>query len=70
MSKWQERLKNGNALQRYKGGQFIRIITDARLITEFDVDLYFAFVEKMTVYDDSKIIVSLLDGIEVECETE
>jgi len=68
ISKWRERSKIGNALRRYKAGQFIRIITDAKPIMEFDVDLYFALVEKMTLYDGRRIIVNLLDGTEAECE--
>ncbi|NLZ52722.1 MAG: recombinase, partial [Thermoanaerobacteraceae bacterium] len=31
-----------------------------------DVDMYFRLVEKMTVFDGEKIIVSLLDGTEIE----
>ena len=34
------------------------------------VDLYFAMVEKMTVYDGGRIIIGLLDGTDVECEME
>ena len=56
-----------NLLHRYKARQFIEILTDAEPITEYDVELYFALVEKMTVYD-GRVIVSLLDGTAVECE--
>ena len=68
MEKWQERLRSGNALERYKARQFIGIITDAGRINEFDIDLYCAFVEKTTVMGHRKMIVSLLDGTDVECE--
>ena len=67
VGKWRERLESDNALVRYKAKQFIGIISDAELITEFDVELYFALVEKMTVYDGGRLIVGLLDGIDVEC---
>ena len=70
IGKCQEKLVNGNVLQRYKAGQFIRTTLDIMSITEFDVDLYFALVEKMTVYEDKRIIVGLLDGTAVECEIE
>lgn len=70
MNKWQERLANDNVLQRYKARQFIRIIAEAEPITEFDVNLYFSLVEKMTIYDNGRIIVTLLDSTEVECEIE
>lgn len=45
-------------------------MTDTKPIPEFDVDIYFALVEKMTVYDGRRIIVSLLDDTDVECEIE
>ena len=49
MEKWQERLRSGNALERYKARQFIDIIADAGRIDNFDIDLYCAFVEKTAV---------------------
>ena len=70
MAKWDERLRTGNALERYKARQFIGNITDAESINEFDINLYCAFVEKMTVYDCGRVVVSLLDGTEIECEME
>ena len=54
-------------LVRYKAKQFIGIMTDAEVIDEFDLELYFDLVAKMTVYDDGRLVVSLLDGTEVEC---
>ena len=66
--KWQKRLGSGNALLRYKAKQFIRIMADAEVINEFDEGLYFALVEKMTIYDNGRLIVKLLDGTAVECE--
>ena len=66
--KWQELLENENALVRYKSKQFVGIIADAAVITNFDIEMYFALVEKMTVFDGGRIIVVLLDGTEIECE--
>ena len=56
------------ALVPYKARPFMGIITDVEVIGQFDAELYFAMVEKLTVYDGGRIIVSLLDGTEVECE--
>ena len=66
LPKWQE--ADGNELVRYKAKQFIEILADVKKINSFDVDLYFALVEKITVYDGGRLIVSLLDGTDVECE--
>ena len=66
--KWQELMGNENALVRYKAKQFIGIIAGVEAIKEFDVELYFALVEKITVFDGVRMIVRLLDGTEIECE--
>ena len=70
IGKWRERLGSRNVLQRYKSKQLIEIISGAEKVAEFDIDLYFAMVEKVIVYDGGRIIVTLLDGTEVECEVE
>lgn len=66
MEKWKEHLKSDNLLQRYKAKQFMRIIENAELIEEFDMDLFFRIIEKMTVFEGEKIIVTLLDVTEIE----
>ncbi len=63
-------MKGDNALVRYKAKQFIGIIKVAEAIQEFDINLYFALVENITFYDEGRLIISLLDGTDVECEIE
>ena len=70
IQKWQGMLENGNALVLYKVKRFIDIVSSRQKIDEFDIDLYFAVVEKITVVGREQVIVSLLDGTEIECETE
>ena len=70
LEKLQSRLASNNVLVQYKARQFIRILTEAMVIKEFDVDLYFALTEKSTVYEDGRLMVSLLDGTDIECEIE
>lgn len=70
MEKRKQHLKRDNLLKRYKAKQFIEILENAELMEKFNMDLFFKIVEKMTVFDREKIIVSLLDGTEVECEIE
>lgn len=69
LGKWRERWGSDDLLVRYKIKQFIEIITDAEMINVFDEDLYLAFVEKITVHDGGRLIVSLLDGTEIECQS-
>lgn len=66
IDKWEEELNNENVLVRYRAKLFMGILADAEPIEEFDVDMYFRIIEKMTVFDGEKIIVSLLDGTEIE----
>ena len=70
IGKWQGMLESDNALVRYKARQFIEIVLNRQKFDEFDVDLYFAMVEKMTVVNRKQVIVSLLDGTEIECSVE
>lgn len=67
IEKWRERLESDNVLVRYKAKQFIGILANAGENNEFDADLYFAMVEKITIYE-GRIVVSLLDGTGVECQ--
>lgn len=41
LGKWQERFWSDNLLPIYKAERFIRIITEAKPIDGFDIDLYF-----------------------------
>lgn len=66
IDKWEEELNNENVLVRYRAKLFMGILANAEPIEEFDVDMYFRIIEKMTVFDGEKIIVSLLDGTEIE----
>ncbi|WP_243238897.1 hypothetical protein [Clostridium botulinum] len=68
MEKWKEHLKNDNVLVRYKAKQFMGILKNAKPIKEFDMDLFFRIIEKLTVFEGEKIIVTLLDGTKIEGE--
>lgn len=66
MEKWKDALKSEDVLVRYKSKQFIKIIEKADPIKEFDVNLFLKLTEKLTVFEGEKIVVSLLDGTEIE----
>jgi len=67
MEKWKGQAEGQDILRRVIAKRFIAAFQTARPIEEFDVDLYFKLVEKITVYD-ARLVISLLDGSEVECE--
>ena len=48
----------------------MKILSEAAPITEFKIGLFNAFVEMMMVIDGKRVIVTLLDGTELECEIE
>lgn len=62
IGKWQERVESGYALVRYKAKQFIQMVEDAAVIDEFDAELFFALVEKMTVFDGGRLVENCLMG--------
>jgi site-specific DNA recombinase len=70
MEKWKDGLQSENILVRYKTKQFIEIIKEAEVLKEFDIDIYYKIIEKIIVFEGNKIIVTLLDGTEVECGIE
>ena len=67
LDKWKELRESDNSLRRYKTKQFSNIITEEGRISNFDSDLYFALTEKIVVFGEGRLVVSLLDGTEVEC---
>lgn len=42
------------------------MIVDAESINEFDLELYFKIIEKMIVFEENKIIVTLIEGTHIE----
>ncbi len=65
MSKWNEQLNSEDILKRVTAKRFIDIYKDAKSLERFDTELYFKLMEKIVVYEDSRLIVSLLDGSEI-----
>jgi site-specific DNA recombinase len=66
IAKWEEQTAGEDILVKVTSKIFIGIFKDAKIIEKFDVDLYFKIVEKITVCDDDKVMVSILDGTEIE----
>ena len=66
MEKWKKGLRSENVLLRYKAKEFIDIIKEAEALKEFNIDIYFKIIEKLIVFEGNKIIVTLLDGTEIE----
>lgn len=67
LKKWKDQIESKDVLKRVFAKRFIAIFRTAKLIDQFDVDLYYKLVEKTTVFD-GRLVVSLLDGSGEECE--
>lgn len=70
MDKWLSLQDGEDILKAVTAKRFIQIFSEADAIERFEVDLYFKLVEKIVVHDDGILVVSLLDGSDVECEVE
>ncbi|NLV82866.1 MAG: recombinase [Synergistaceae bacterium] len=70
LDRWKGMRESDNSLQRYKAKQFAKIIAERGRIKEFDVELYFALMEKVVVHGEGRLMVVLLDVTEVECIVE
>lgn len=68
--KWESDLSEGNVLKRVTAKRFIQIFSKAKPIDQLDINLYFKLVEKITVYNEGILVVSLFDGSEIEGEIE
>ena len=61
MEKWQKLLKSEDLLKKITAKRFISAFENAVPLNCFDVNLYFMLVEKITVFDGSRLVVGLLD---------
>ena len=68
--KWKEQLDSDNVLKRVTAKMLIVIFKETAQIDEFGVDLFFKLVEMITFLDEGWLIVSLLDGTEIEVDIE
>lgn len=66
MVKWKKKIESDDALIKVTAKRIIGIFKEAAEINEFDADLFFRIVEKVTVLDEVLLIFSLLDGTEIE----
>lgn len=70
MGKWASMAKDEDVWKRVTAKRLLKHFKDAESITEFDSKLFFMTVEKLTVIDSNTLVVSLLEGTDIECEVE
>lgn len=71
IERWEEELQSDNVLIKYKAKQFIGILEKYKEpIKEFNTDLLYSMVEKITVMNEKKFIVILIEGTDIDIEIE
>ena len=58
----------GEDILKAAARRFIEVFNSAKPISQFDVDLYFKLVEKITVHDTGVVVIGLFDGSELDEE--
>ncbi len=70
MKKWITMTEDENEWNRVTVKRFIDHFKEANEINVFSSNLFYKTVEKLTVFESGKIVVSFLEGTEIECEIE
>jgi len=68
IEKWNAMTQDENDWKRVTAKRLINHFEESKEITEFDPGLFYKTVEKVTVIDTTKIVVSLFDKMDVECQ--
>jgi hypothetical protein len=66
--KWQRLVVEDDVLKRIYAKRFLAIFSTVKPIEKFDFALYFKLVEKITVQEEGRLLVTLHEGTEIECD--
>lgn len=65
--RWERYAEFGNPLEQYRAVQFSDITENAAHITDFDTDFVLKTLDHIKVYESGKLVVTFMDGTEMEC---
>ena len=65
--RWERYAEFGNPLEQYRAVQFSDITENADHITDFDTDFMLKTLDHIKVYESGKLVVTFMDGTEMEC---
>lgn len=68
--KWKSMLNKDDSWNVVTAKRFIEHFESAIEINEFDAKLFYKTVEKLTAFESGELIVSFLDGTDIECDFE
>lgn len=69
-TRWETHAEFGNPLEQYRAVQFADLTENAKHITEFEIDFMLKALDHITVFESGKLVVTFMDGSEIECNGE
>lgn len=66
-ARWERYAEFGNPLEQYRAVQFADITENAEHIADFDTDFMLKTLDHIKVYESGKLVVTFIDGTEIEC---
>ncbi|WP_044476999.1 recombinase family protein [Oceanobacillus massiliensis] len=69
-ARWETHAEFGNPLEQYRAVQFADITENAKHITEFGIDFMLKTLDHITIFESGKLVVTFMDGTEIECNGE
>jgi len=66
-SRWETHAEFGNLLEQYRAVQFADLTENTKYITNFEIDFMLKTLNHITVFESEKLVVTFMDGIEIEC---
>lgn len=69
-ARWETHAEFGNPLEQYRAVQFADITENAKQITDFEIDFMLKTLDHITVFESGKLVVTFMDGTEIECNGE
>lgn len=68
--RWETHGEFGSLLEQYRAVQFADIIENTKHITDFKTDFMLKTLDHIKVFESGKLVVTFMDGTEIECKGE
>jgi len=65
-TRWETHAESGNPLEQYRAVQFADITENATDIADFELDFMLKTLNHITVFESGKLVVTFMDGTEME----
>ena len=68
--RWERYAEFGNPLEQYRAVQFANITENAEHITKFETNFMLKTLDHIAIFENGKLVVTFMDGTEIECDGE